>query len=131
MNVTLDTREKINCRNAIYTCLEGENQLSPMKQCQVYSPLQDRHPVYLYTFDLCYFLCCFIWFQLFLFPFVLEGVIFFQFVICCCFLIFLLDIFFIYISNAIPKVPYTLPMPCSATHSLSLLGPGVPLYWGI
>jgi hypothetical protein len=27
---------------------------------------------------------------------------------------FLLDIFFIYISNAIPKVPYTLPLPCSA-----------------
>jgi hypothetical protein len=26
---------------------------------------------------------------------------------------FLLDIFFIYISNAIPKVPYTLPLPCS------------------
>ena len=44
--------------------------------------------------------------------------------------IFLLDIFFIYISNAIPKVPYTLPRPCSPTHSLLLLGPGVPLYWG-
>ena len=26
---------------------------------------------------------------------------------------FLLDIFFIYTSNAIPKVPYTLPLPCS------------------
>jgi hypothetical protein len=36
---------------------------------------------------------------------------------------FLLDIFFIYISNAIPKVPYTLPLPCSPTHSLPLLGP--------
>jgi hypothetical protein len=34
---------------------------------------------------------------------------------------FLLDIFFIYISNAIPKVPYTLPPPCSPTHSLPLL----------
>jgi hypothetical protein len=45
--------------------------------------------------------------------------------------IFLLDIFFIYFSNAIPKVPYTLPPPCSPTHSLPLLGPGVPLYWGI
>jgi hypothetical protein len=46
---------------------------------------------------------------------------------------FLLDIFFIYISNAMPKVPYTLPapLPCSPTHSLPLLGPGVPLYWGI
>jgi hypothetical protein len=44
---------------------------------------------------------------------------------------FLLGIFFIYISNAIPKVPYTLPAPCSPTHPLPLLGPGVPLYWGI
>jgi hypothetical protein len=44
---------------------------------------------------------------------------------------FLLDIFFIYISNAIPKVPYILPLPCFLTHSLPLLGPGVPLYWGI
>jgi hypothetical protein len=44
---------------------------------------------------------------------------------------FLLDIFFIYISNVIPEVPYTLPPPCSPTHSLPLLGPGVSLYWGI
>jgi hypothetical protein len=29
---------------------------------------------------------------------------------------FLLDIFFIYISNAILKVPYTFPLPCSPTH---------------
>jgi hypothetical protein len=43
----------------------------------------------------------------------------------------LLDIFFIYISNAIPKVPYTFSLPCSPTHPLPLLGPGVPLYWGI
>jgi hypothetical protein len=44
---------------------------------------------------------------------------------------FLLDIFFIYISNAIPKVPYTLPPPpCFPTHPLLLLGPGIPLYWG-
>jgi hypothetical protein len=43
----------------------------------------------------------------------------------------LLDIFFIYISNAILKVPYTLPLPCSSTHPLPLLGPGIPLYWGI
>jgi hypothetical protein len=42
-----------------------------------------------------------------------------------------LDILFIYISNAILKVPYTLSPPCSPTHSLPLLGPGVPLYWGI
>jgi len=39
---------------------------------------------------------------------------------------FLLGIFFIYISNAIPKVPYTLP-PRSPSHTLPLLGPGVPL----
>jgi hypothetical protein len=44
------------------------------------------------------------------------------------FQIFLLDIFFIYISNAIPKVPYTLSPPCSPTHPLPLLGPGIPLY---
>ena len=29
------------------------------------------------------------------------------------------------------KVPYTLPPPCSPTHPLLLLGPGIPLYWGI
>jgi hypothetical protein len=39
------------------------------------------------------------------------------------FSLFLLDIFFIYISNAIRKVPYTLPLPCSLTHPLPLLGP--------
>jgi hypothetical protein len=34
------------------------------------------------------------------------------------FLVFLLDIFFIYISNAIPKVPYTLPcLAPQPTHS--------------
>jgi hypothetical protein len=44
---------------------------------------------------------------------------------------FLLAIFFIYISNAIPKVPYTLPLPCSPTHPLLLPDPGIPLYWGI
>jgi hypothetical protein len=43
----------------------------------------------------------------------------------------LLDIFFIYISNAIPKVPYTLSPTCSPTHPLLLPGPGIPLYWGI
>ena len=41
----------------------------------------------------------------------------------------LLDIFFIYISNAIPKVLSTLPLPCSPTHPLLLPGPGIPLYW--
>jgi hypothetical protein len=45
--------------------------------------------------------------------------------------LFLLDIFFIYISKAIPKVPYTLPLPCSPTNPLPVLGPGIPLYWGI
>jgi hypothetical protein len=48
---------------------------------------------------------------------------------------FLLDIFYIYISNAISnaisKDLYTLPAPCSPTHSLPLLGFGVPLYWDI
>ena len=38
---------------------------------------------------------------------------------------FLLDIFFIYISNDIPKVPQS----CSPTHPLPVFGPGVPLYW--
>jgi hypothetical protein len=48
---------------------------------------------------------------------------------CFCFIFyFLLDIFFIYISNAIPKVPYTLPLPCSPTHPLPLPGHGIPLY---
>jgi hypothetical protein len=45
--------------------------------------------------------------------------------------IVLLDVFFIYISNAVPKVPYTFPPPCSPSHSLLLPGPGIPLYWGI
>jgi hypothetical protein len=52
--------------------------------------------------------------------------------------IFLLDIFFIYISNVIPfpgfpfKNPLSLPhSPCSPTHPLLLHGPGVPLYWGM
>jgi hypothetical protein len=45
---------------------------------------------------------------------------------------FLLDIFFIYISNAIPKAPYALPPPlCSPTHPLPVPGPGIPLSWGI
>jgi hypothetical protein len=44
---------------------------------------------------------------------------------------FLLDIFFIYISNAMLKVPYALHLPCSQTHTLLLPGPGIPLYWGI
>jgi hypothetical protein len=47
------------------------------------------------------------------------------------FILFLLDIFFIYISNAIPKAPYTLPLPCSPNHPLQFPGPEVPLYWAI
>ena len=30
-----------------------------------------------------------------------------------------------------PKSPYTLPLPCSPTHPLPLLVPGIPPYWGI
>jgi hypothetical protein len=45
------------------------------------------------------------------------------------FFYYLLDIFYIYISNAIPKVPHT--PPHSPTHPLPILGPGIPLYWGI
>jgi hypothetical protein len=41
-----------------------------------------------------------------------------------------LGIIFTYISNAIPKVPHALPHTLP-THPLPLLGPGVPLYWGI
>ena len=41
---------------------------------------------------------------------------------------FLLDIFFIYITNVIPKAPYTLPRPCSSTHRLPLPGPGECLF---
>jgi hypothetical protein len=42
-------------------------------------------------------------------------------------------IFFIYISNGIPKVPYTLPTAVLPphTHPLPLLGPRIPLYWDI
>jgi hypothetical protein len=46
------------------------------------------------------------------------------------FLIFLLHIFLNYISNAISKVPHTLPPTSLPTHS-QFFGPGVPLYWGI
>jgi hypothetical protein len=53
-------------------------------------------------------------------------------------LLFLLDIFFIYISNVIPfpsfpsKNPLSPPpSPCSPTYSLLIPGPGIPLYWGI
>jgi hypothetical protein len=44
--------------------------------------------------------------------------------------LFILGIFFIYMSKAIPKFPHT-PHTYSPTHLLPLLGPGVPLYCGI
>ena len=51
---------------------------------------------------------------------------------------FLLDIFFIYISNVIPfpgfpsKKPLSHPLsPYLPTHPLPLSCPGIPLYWGI
>ena len=40
----------------------------------------------------------------------------------------LLGIFLNYISNAIPKVPHTLPPPFSPTHPFPIFGPDVPLY---
>jgi hypothetical protein len=50
------------------------------------------------------------------------------------YLFILLDIFFIYISNAIPfpcflseNPLYPFPSPCSPTHPLLLPGPGIPL----
>jgi hypothetical protein len=52
--------------------------------------------------------------------------------------LFLLDIFFIYISNAIPfpsfpsENPLYSPAPPAPQPMQSLLpGPGIPLYWGI
>jgi hypothetical protein len=54
------------------------------------------------------------------------GLFFHMTVIFLIYYDFLLDIFFIYISNAILKVPYTSPPPCSPIHSLPLLDPGVP-----
>jgi hypothetical protein len=56
------------------------------------------------------------------------------------FLSFLLDIFFIYISNVIPLPGFpsenllslsSSPSSCSPTYPLLLLGPGSPLHWGI
>jgi hypothetical protein len=61
----------------------------------------------------------------FFFEFFFPFLLFFIFKIYLFFQI-LLDILFIYISNATPNVPYTLPLPCSPTHPLPLLGPGIP-----
>jgi hypothetical protein len=56
----------------------------------------------------------------------------------CILFYFLLDIFFIYISDVIPipgfpsENPLSSPScPYSPTHPLQLPGPGIPLYWGI
>ena len=53
-------------------------------------------------------------------------------------LLFLLDLFFIYISNVIPfphfpsENPLSHPSsPCSPTHPLTLSCPGISLHWGI
>jgi hypothetical protein len=52
--------------------------------------------------------------------------------------LFLLDVFFIYISNVIPFPGFPSEntispptSPCSPTHPLLLPGPGIPLHWGI
>ena len=51
--------------------------------------------------------------------------------------IFFLDIFFIYISNAIPFPSFSSenplsspPSPCSSTNPLLIPGTSIPLYWG-
>jgi hypothetical protein len=44
---------------------------------------------------------------------------------------FLLDIFFLYISNAIPRSPIPNPRPDPKHPPLLIPGPGIPLYWGI
>jgi hypothetical protein len=64
----------------------------------------------------------------YIFLYILPIILFFNFYL---FNKFLLAIFFIYIANATPKVPYTLPLPCSPTHPFLLPGSDIPLYWGI
>jgi hypothetical protein len=52
----------------------------------------------------------FLFFSFLFFSFLFFSFLFFSFLFFSLFSsLFLLDIFFIYISNAIPKVPYTLP----------------------
>jgi hypothetical protein len=77
--------------------------------------------------DFCFVLFCFFGWLVFGF-FVLFL---FLFLFLFCFLIFLLHIFLNYISNAILKVPHTLPAPHFPTHPFPFFGPGIPLYWGI
>jgi hypothetical protein len=54
------------------------------------------------------------------------------------FVIFLMNVFFIYISNVIPFLSFPLknplfpPLsPCSSTYPHPLPGPKIPLHWGI
>ena len=62
----------------------------------------------------------------------------FHFFFALVFLLFLWDIFLIYISSGIPFPGFPSenhltppPSPCSPTHPLLLPGPGIPLHWGI
>jgi hypothetical protein len=51
------------------------------------------------------------------------------FVVVClfvCLFVDILDIFFIYISNDVLKVPYTLPLPCSPTHHSDFMALAFP-----
>jgi hypothetical protein len=63
--------------------------------------------------------------------YVILPLFLFVFCFCFCFLILLLHIFLNYISNAIQKVPHTLPPPLPYPPIPIFFGPGVPLYWGI
>jgi hypothetical protein len=75
---------------------------------------------------------------LFIYLFIYLSVYLFIFT-CMLIFSFLLDIFFIYISNVIPfpSFPSKIPLspspvsPCSSTHSLLLHCPGISLHWGI
>jgi hypothetical protein len=50
--------------------------------------------------------------------------------VCVC-VLFLLDIFFIYISNVTLFLVYPLKTPYHLALTLLLPGPGIPLHWGI
>jgi hypothetical protein len=70
---------------------------------------------------------CLLYFKLFFFFYFFFG----------CQINFLIDLFFIYISNVIPfpglpsKIPIHPHSRCSPTHPLLLPCPGIPLHWGI
>jgi hypothetical protein len=52
--------------------------------------------------------------------------------ICCVFFFNLFIRYILYIHfKCYPESSLYLPLPCSPTHPLPLLGPGVPQYWGI